>query len=385
MTFVGTRASRRPRRTSSVSWAPWTSTASGRNVTELLRHAKRQERVERGAVECARTHASERAGSGDRSRSRRPSVPSTRTSSSASSASNFWASEGESGSEYRIRPTIRSLSASSHRRPLELRLDAREDRLLGVCGNRDRAPPPPDAGASRRRRRSGEWQSPRAAGSFGATRSPFSPSRTTSGTPPTAVAITGVPTARASSTVCGRFSQAELSTAASAARKSRSTPSRGTDSEEPSAPVDSELVRAPLQLYPLRPVSDDEEIDVGDRGERFERDLRAPSAVRGARRRRASAGSDPARHATLREWAASARSARDSEARTAAPGRDPIRARRHAGTRSDRRCAARGVAPRFEPTGERGCARSERPGTRRASPRSAPRVAAARRPRRRRA
>ena len=55
------------------------------------------------------------------------------------------------------------------------------------------------------------------------TSKPFSPSCTTSATPPAAVAITGVPTASASTTVCGKFSQLEESTAASAAANSSST------------------------------------------------------------------------------------------------------------------------------------------------------------------
>ena len=54
----------------------------------------------------------------------------------------------------------------------------------------------------------------------GGTSRPFSPSSTTSGIPPTLVAITGVPAASASSSVCGRFSHADVTSAASAARKS---------------------------------------------------------------------------------------------------------------------------------------------------------------------
>ena len=57
---------------------------------------------------------------------------------------------------------------------------------------------------------------------------PFTPSRTTSATPPTAVAITGVPTASASTTVCGKFSQEDVSSDASAARKRARTPSRSS-------------------------------------------------------------------------------------------------------------------------------------------------------------
>ena len=49
----------------------------------------------------------------------------------------------------------------------------------------------------------------RAPASPGATSNPFSPSCTTSGTPPTLVAMTGVPTASDSTTACGKFSQVE--------------------------------------------------------------------------------------------------------------------------------------------------------------------------------
>src|SRR5205085_126997 len=45
---------------------------------------------------------------------------------------------------------------------------------------------------------------------------PFSPSRRISVTPPTSVASTGVPTARASTTMCGKFSQLEERSAAAA-------------------------------------------------------------------------------------------------------------------------------------------------------------------------
>ena len=66
----------------------------------------------------------------------------------------------------------------------------------------------------------------------GGTSRPFSPSSTTSGIPPTDVAITGVPAASASSRVCGRFSHADVRSAASAARKSAITSSREPGPEE---------------------------------------------------------------------------------------------------------------------------------------------------------
>ena len=60
----------------------------------------------------------------------------------------------------------------------------------------------------------------------GATSRPFSPSRTTSGTPPTAVETTGTPTDSASTAECGRFSQSLESRAASAPATVRSASSR---------------------------------------------------------------------------------------------------------------------------------------------------------------
>ena len=59
------------------------------------------------------------------------------------------------------------------------------------------------------------------------TRRPLTPSTTTSATPPTSVEITGVPTARDSTTLCGKFSQLDESTVASAAAKRSSISSRG--------------------------------------------------------------------------------------------------------------------------------------------------------------
>ncbi len=87
-------------------------------------------------------------------------------------------------------------------------------------------PLPPGVLEGRDRRRRGESPPPARLDLPTGTSRPFSPSRTSSGTPPTAVAITGVPTARASTTVCGKFSQDEVRSEASAARKSVSTPSR---------------------------------------------------------------------------------------------------------------------------------------------------------------
>ncbi len=130
------------------------------------------------------------------------------------------------------------------------------------------------------------------------TRRPFSPSTTTSGIPPTAVAITGVPTASASSSVCGRFSQADVSSADVdgaeerddvVARARRRGTARGRAMPSAAACRSS--------AGPLGPVPEDEELDVVDprdglervaerllRGEPPRRAEREPSdAERGAR------------------------------------------------------------------------------------------------------
>ena len=67
-------------------------------------------------------------------------------------------------------------------------------------------------------------------------------------TPPTSVAIAGVPTASASTSVCGKFSHAEERSAASARRKSASTSSRESGPRKrtrPSRPSSRHAPRAP--------------------------------------------------------------------------------------------------------------------------------------------
>ena len=78
----------------------------------------------------------------------------------------------------------------------------------------------------------------------GSTSRPFSPSTTTSATPPVRVAITGVPTASASTTECGKFSHTEESSAASPARKSSSTPWRWSGPRKRAWPSCSSAARS---------------------------------------------------------------------------------------------------------------------------------------------
>ena len=104
--------------------------------------------------------------------------------------------------------------------------DPLEHARLGQLGHRVRRPWRRAPCEEPRRGRAGRslLRSPRRPPA--GTSRPFSSSWTTSGTPPTAVATTGVPTASASTTLCGRFSQAEVESAASAARYSVRTSSR---------------------------------------------------------------------------------------------------------------------------------------------------------------
>ncbi len=139
-----------------------------------------------------------------------------------------------------MRPTIRTRGFTRRPRP----------RSPARSGAGYAAPRAPRRTAPPRRRATREAPSSRttrsiaeaiAATSRGGTSRPFSPSRTISGIPPTAVAITGVPAASASSSVCGRFSQAEVRSATSTARKSAITsrrvpaPRKRTRSDTPSS------------------------------------------------------------------------------------------------------------------------------------------------------
>ena len=174
------------------------------------------------------------------------------------------------------------------------------------------------------------------AASFGATSSPFSPSRTTSGTPPTAVAITGHPTASASTTVCGKFSHADGRTEASAARKSRSTVSRGTLAEEAHASVEPELADWRSSAPPLGPVARDRERHAVRLHERLEQDADGLLRAEPAREHEDVALRARARAAAPRAKASAGSSAPGSGAPRPARDRAPSAGRRRAGRRSGR-------------------------------------------------
>ena len=91
-----------------------------------------------------------------------------------------------------------------------------------------------------------------AATSPGGTSRPFSSSWITSGTPPTAVATTGAPTASASTAACGRFSQRLGRTAARAPASARRTSSREREPANVDPVAECELPDARLERTPAR-------------------------------------------------------------------------------------------------------------------------------------
>ena len=176
------------------------------------------------------------------------------------------------------------------------------------------------------------------------TRSPFSPSCTTSGMPPTAVAITGVPTASASSSVCGRFSHADVSNAASTPRKSLMTSSRVPAPRKRTRAVDPELrerVARAMRAPDRRPAPGARRRAPG-RAPRAHR--RAPSARSACPPCPASARESRARRAPRRATGATGARAPGSGRPRRARGRGPSRARSPSGTRSGRRSCGHGAA-----------------------------------------
>ena len=122
----------------------------------------------------------------------------------------------------------------------------------------------------------------------GATSRPFSPSRTTSGTPPTAVETTGTPTDSASTAECGRFSQSLESSAASAPATMRSASSRDSAPRNEIRSPAPESAAAPVEARALGAVADEDKPRLGHAGDRVDRGRRAPSAASAGRRRRTS-------------------------------------------------------------------------------------------------
>ena len=282
------------------------------------------------------------------------------------------------------RPSARAASRACrpHEDLLELAVDA--------LGSRDA---PTESAASRsaaaraaaRPRDTAAAPSAKALGSPGGTSSPFSPSRTTSATPPTAVPSTGVPTASASTTVCGKFSQAEVRTAASAARKSSSTSVRLRAPRKRTRSPSSSSVAARSSRSRSGPSPASTRVGAVDLRQRLEQDverlLRVDPAGECEQRRREAELARAPRQPDAAPAAAGSRSGRLSPS----PPRAPSPARARAGTRSGRRHARRGGGRGRVRGGAPRSAAHAPPGTRRASRRRAPAASPARRRRRRRA
>ena len=141
---------------------------------------------------------------------------------------------------------------------------------------RPRPARPPPAARSSSSAKKREIAAASAVGSPGGTRSPFSPSFTTSGTPPTAVAMTGHPTASASTTVCGKFSHAD-GTRTRRRRGTAAAPARGTAVTNDTR-VSSPSSRPTLERGTLGPSPATTSVAPGPRTSALKQARRAPSA-----------------------------------------------------------------------------------------------------------
>ena len=215
--------------------------------------------------------------------------------------------------------------------------------------------PPRAAREDLARRRSGGWPPPARRRRPAGTSSPFSPSFTTSATPPTPSRSPGVPTASDSTTVCGKFSHVDESRLASAARKSRSTSSRGKRAEEADAsPSRSRSISARSGPSPATTESDaghprhglDADLErllaADPPGERERRALDAEGGR--APRRVSAAAADPAPDSGSRAPGPAARPTHTAMSRRYALGQMTRVARRSAASRETG--AARGCGGR---------------------------------------
>ena len=100
---------------------------------------------------------------------------------------------------------------------------------------------------------------------------PFTPSWTTSETPPASIASTGVPTASASTTVCGKFSQLDDRIVASAAWKSSMIALARLCADERHAVADSQLAGSRLERFALGALAGDHELHSARACDRLER------------------------------------------------------------------------------------------------------------------
>ena len=308
-------------------------------------------------------------------------------SSCSPTASHFFASQGSSGTAMRLRPTKSARGVSAP--------PPRESPRAASRSARGRSPRPraarrPQAFPAARRRQHAANRRCQCSRIAGGTSRPFSSSCTTSGTPPTAVATTGVPTASASTAACGRFSQALERTAARAPARYRSTSSRGREPAAVHAVVEFRSGRG-ARAPALRAVADDEQPASGTsasasratgspfwRCEPADEDKRAwlqRLGHRRGRRRRVDEhldrGRDPSRARCRRGSGSARRAGARGRARGCAAGATP-RAVRPARAGTPRACRGTGRSAR----------RARRPGRRRAWRRAAGRRRGAPRPRR---
>ena len=218
------------------------------------------------------------------------------------------------------------------------------------------------------------------------TSSPFTPSRTTSGMPPTAVAITGVPDGQ-------RLEQRMRQVLPRRGQQHRVDGSEEGDDvlarpwpEKPDPSADAKLRCAALEPGPLGALTEHEQLDVRnarDGGERVVQRLLRRQPPGGAER---GAADPEGRARALARWQRRQVGAPGSGRPRPGPARVPSRARSHGGTRSVRERAARAGAPRCGSYGETEPGhRRVRAGIPRGSRRTVPTGAPARTPRPRRA
>ena len=204
-------------------------------------------------------------------------------------------------------------------------------------------------------------------GEAGGTSRPFSPSCTTSGTPPTAVAITGVPTASASSTVCGRFSHRRREQGCIGGGEESHHVVARPGAEKPHAAVEPALDGPALETAAVRAVAEHEQRHARHLAQSVERQVEGlldgepagegqHDAVDASSARNTSRAAVP--EAAAPGWAP----------RSRAPDRLPSRGQSRAGRSSARERVRHASGPRYATSAARArAAHPESPGTPRAS------------------
>ena len=322
MTRVGTRASFRPRidersllrtlREDGV-WPDARAAPAPPGTAAARRTRRRRGRGRRGGEPKARV-ASRCLLRTPRARARR--APSD-------SVSNFRASDGDSGSAYRVLPTMSSFRFIAPPAFASSASMAEKTTSSGCTRRPRRQLRPRAARGAPRRRRTARSPPPSASRSPGGTSSPFSPSRTTSGTPPTVVAITGQPDGerlddRVREVLPRRREHRRVGGAEEAQHRSR-----GDAAEKARARVEPELAGLALERgcardRPRRRRASRRASAPAPRGR-----CRAPSAARADRRRRARRPRARARARSSSRTAAPGSRARGSAAPSTRAGSRP--------------------------------------------------------------